>query len=88
MYLQPSLSLQTYHNALHHLREVTPGLKTIFTGHLPTLATPRLLDDLILCAQDILKNPGIGEETKTFAGQGLLWMHGDGKIIYDLNKVN
>lgn len=88
MYLEPSLSLRTYYAALLHLREVTPGLNTIFTGHLPTLATPRLLEDLILCAQDILQNPGIGEETKTFAGQGLLWMHGDGKIIYDLKKVN
>lgn len=87
MYLNHSLSIQTYYDALLHLREGIPEIKTIFTGHLPTLATPDLLDDLILCAQEIIQNPGIGEVTKTFAGQGLLWIHGKGQIIYDPDKV-
>ena len=87
LYLDHSQSLQTYYESLVHLREVTDGVKTIFTGHLPTMASPDLLDDLILCAQDIIQNPGIGDETKTFAGQGLLWIHGKGQIIYDLKKV-
>ena len=87
LYLDHSVSLHTYLNALLHLRESTPGLKIIFTGHLPTMAVPKLLDDLILCAQEILQNPGIGEATKTFAGEGNLWIYGDAQIIYDVNKV-
>jgi hydroxyacylglutathione hydrolase len=87
MYLEVSLPLQTYYNALVHLREKTPGLKLILTGHLPTLAEPDLLDDLILCAQEIMQKPGIGEPTTTFAGHGLLWNHGKGHIIYDPQRI-
>jgi len=87
MHIPVSLSLQTYYLFLVHLREVTRGVKTIFTGHLPTLAKPELLDDLISCAHEILKNPGIGEVTNTFAGEGLLWTHGLGNIIYNPKKI-
>ncbi len=87
MYLEHSLSLQTYYNALQHLQEGTPELKTIFTGHLPGPATPDLLDDLIQCAKEIIQQPGIGERVKTFAGQGFLWKHGKGQIIYDVEKI-
>jgi glyoxylase-like metal-dependent hydrolase (beta-lactamase superfamily II) len=87
LYLDHSTPLQTYYESLTRLRNLTPGVRTIFTGHLPTMAAPDLMDDLILCAGEIIENPGRGEAIQTFAGQGILWTHGKGQIIYDPKKV-
>lgn len=87
LYLKHSMPLQIYYNALLHLRDVTAGVEYIFTGHLPTLASPDLLDDLAACAKEIIQTPGIGEKTITFAGQGISWSHGQGQIIYDPNNI-
>jgi len=81
MYLKHSLPLRTYLASLQKLQ--TREFETLFPGHLPAPLDRQNLDDLIACCQEILERPGIGAHTKTFAGEGLLWKHGKGSIIYN-----
>jgi hydroxyacylglutathione hydrolase len=87
LYLKHSLSLETYRNALKRINAKGIEFDTIFPGHQPTPLGRDSLSDLIACAEDILSMPGIGEPTKTFAGEGLLWEHGKGRIIYNPDHV-
>jgi glyoxylase-like metal-dependent hydrolase (beta-lactamase superfamily II) len=81
MYLKHSLPLRSYLVSLRKLQ--ARDFETLLPGHLPAPLGRGNLEDLIACSQEILERPGIGEHTKTFAGEGLLWKHGLGTIIYD-----
>ncbi len=83
MYLEHSLPLRTYLDALTRIAEKYDRLEAIYPGHQPTPLGHDHLLDLIACAQEILLSPGIGTLTKTFAGEGLAWVHGKGQIIYN-----
>jgi hydroxyacylglutathione hydrolase len=87
LYLDVSLPLSRYLASLNKLHQLEADFDTIFPGHLPTPLGREALDDLAACAQEIIRQPGIGEPTTTFAGEGLLWVHGSGKIIYNPENV-
>ena len=87
LYLEHSLSLRTYHEALQVVAKKSSSFDTIFPGHQPTPLGKEHLLDLIACAEEILSKPGMGEPTKTFAGQGLSWIHGKGQIIYNPDNI-
>lgn len=81
LYLKHSLPLRNY---LISLEKLSPRMfETLLPGHLPAPLGRQNLEDLITCSQEILESPGIGEHTKTFAGEGFLWKHGLGTVIYD-----
>lgn len=87
LYLEHSLPVKTYRDALRQVKS-NNDIKTIYPGHQPTALDPGQLDDLIACADEILEDPERGEPTRTFAGEGLLWVHGKSQIIYDPKKVH
>jgi hydroxyacylglutathione hydrolase len=88
MYLQHSTSLSTYLAALKKVRERQAEFEVLLPGHQPTPLGKDQLHNLIACAEEILDEPGIGEPTRTFAGEGFLWKHGSGIIIYDPNRLH
>jgi hydroxyacylglutathione hydrolase len=87
LYLKHSLPLKTYYQALKRIDARSDSFDTIFPGHQPTQLGREHLLDLIACAEEILSKPGIGELTKTFAGEGLSWVHRNGQIIYSPENV-
>jgi glyoxylase-like metal-dependent hydrolase (beta-lactamase superfamily II) len=86
MYLKHSLPLRSYLASLQKLQ--ARDFEMLLPGHLPAPLGRGNLEDLLSCCSEILASPGIGELTKTFAGEGLLWKHGAGMIIYDPNKLS
>jgi hydroxyacylglutathione hydrolase len=88
LYLKHSLPVKTYFEALKRIDARSDSFDTIFPGHQPIPLGREYLSDLIACAEDILSKPGIGELTKTFAGEGLFWVHGKGKIIYNPENLS
>lgn len=85
MYLKHSLPLEVY---LASLRKINQRrFDTLFPGHQPTPLGRENLEDLIVCTEEILAEPGIGKLERTFAGEGLLWKHGRASIIYDPKKL-
>jgi hydroxyacylglutathione hydrolase len=87
MYLQHSTSLSTYLASLKKVRERQDEFEVLLPGHQPTPLGRNQLDALISCAEEILEGRGIGEPTRTFAGEGLQWKHGSGIIIYDPHRL-
>ncbi|MRR38719.1 MBL fold metallo-hydrolase, partial [bacterium] len=87
LYLAHSLTVKCYHQSLTRLVERSEEFHTIFPGHPPAPLGKQHLADLLACAGEILARPGIGEPTRTFAGQGLMWSHGSAQIIYAQDKV-
>ncbi len=87
LYLKHSLPLTVYKKALENILNRINDYYTLLPGHLPSPLKITQLEDLIACSIEILKNPGKGQLTKTFAGQGLLWKHGSGTIIYDPQNI-
>jgi len=85
MYLKHSLPLRTYLASMQKLQ--ARDFEMLLPGHLPAPLGRGNLEDLLTCCSEILASPGIGEQTKTFAGEGLLWKHGSGMIIYDFSKL-
>lgn len=85
LYLGHSMPLKTYRESLIKIRE--KSFDTILPGHLPAPLDRQILDDLIACASEILADPGRGKPEKTFAGEGLFWQYGRGKIIYDPDNL-
>jgi len=88
MYQDYCTPLCKYLDSLRKILERESEFETIFPGHQPTPLDRNQLHELIACADEILANPGIGEPTKTFAGEGLLWVHGKGQIIYNLENLH
>jgi glyoxylase-like metal-dependent hydrolase (beta-lactamase superfamily II) len=88
LYLEHSLPVRAYWETLRKVKERESEFETLFPGHHPIPLSREHLDDLLACAEEILKTPGIGEQTKTFAGEGLLWIHGKGQIIYNPKNFN
>jgi hypothetical protein len=87
MYLQHSTSLNTYLASLKKVQERQAEFKILLPGHQPTPLGRNQLDDLVSCAEEILDGRGIGVLTPTFAGEGLLWKHGSGMIIYNPQRL-
>jgi glyoxylase-like metal-dependent hydrolase (beta-lactamase superfamily II) len=87
LYLPHSLSVQAYWQALRRLQARAGEFETIFPGHPPVPLTRQHLAELVTCAESILARPGIGEPTRTFAGQGLLASHGAASILYSPENV-
>jgi hydroxyacylglutathione hydrolase len=83
LYLKHSLPLKIYYESLLRLREREQEFDTVLPGHPPAPLGKEQLYDLIVCVEEILEKPGRGTLEKTFAGEGLLWMHGGAKIIYN-----
>jgi hydroxyacylglutathione hydrolase len=83
MYLKHSVPVKTYCEGLKKLKEREDEFETLFPGHQPVPVGKSMLDDLIACAGEILDGSGVGERTQTFVGEGLLWTHGQGQIIYN-----
>jgi hydroxyacylglutathione hydrolase len=83
LYLKHSLPLRVYRESLIKLRERENEFDLLFPGHPPSPLGREYLYDLIACAEDILASPGRGAPTRTFVGEGLLWQHGVGTIIYN-----
>lgn len=81
MYLKHSMPLCTYLVSLQKLQG--RDFETLLPGHLPAPLGRGNLEDLIACCGEILSSPGIGEHTRTFAGEGLLWKYGKASIIYN-----
>jgi glyoxylase-like metal-dependent hydrolase (beta-lactamase superfamily II) len=87
LYLKHSLPLKIYWDALKRVDAKKTEFDAIFPGHQPTPLGREYLSDLITCAEEILASPGIGKHTRTFAGEGLLWSHGKGQIIYNPDNL-
>ena len=85
LYLTHSLPLRVYQSGLQKLQ--CKDTEVIFPGHLPAPLGKQILEDLAACCGEILAAPGIGEPTRTFAGEGMLWKHGSGSIIYNPNQL-
>jgi hydroxyacylglutathione hydrolase len=88
LYLKHSLPVKTYYEGLRRIEARGDSFDTIFPGHQPTQLGREYLLDLIACAEEILSRPGIGELTKTFAGEGLLWVHDKAQIIYSPGNIS
>lgn len=86
LYLKHSLPFRVYLESLEKLAERQAEFNTIYPGHNPTCLDKDLFFHLLECARHIAGNWGIGEWTRTFAGEGLLWEHADVSIIYDPNN--
>lgn len=87
LYLDHSLPLKTYHEALKKMGSRSDSFDIIFPGHQPAPLRRQHLYDLIACVEEVLARPGIGELTKTFAGEGLSWKYGAGTIIYNQQNI-
>ena len=87
MYLQNSTSLSTYLASLKKIRERQTEFEILLPGHQPTPLGKNQLNNLIYCAEEILDGRGIGEPTRTFAGDGLQWKHESGIIIYNPRRL-
>ncbi len=87
LYLEHSLPLQDYYQALRRLQSRAVEFTRIFPGHEPTPLGTDILDELIECCRQVILDPGRGEPMKTFAGQGLLWQYNQARVIYDPQKV-
>ena len=83
LYLEQSMPLKVYRDALIRINAKITDNYAIFPNHQPTPLGRDTLLDLIVCVEEVLAKPGIGEPTKTFAGEGLLWAHGKGQVIYN-----
>jgi hydroxyacylglutathione hydrolase len=83
LYLKHSLPFKVYFESIQDVKKREKEFETLFPGHNPTLLGKDLLDDLLHCAGEIWDQRGIGQLTKTFAGQGYLWKYGNASIIYD-----
>jgi hydroxyacylglutathione hydrolase len=87
LYLEHSVLLKTYYESLRKIKERENSFEILFPGHFPAPLGKEYLDDLIMCTEEVLHSPRIGESIKTYAGEGLLWKHGKGSIIYKPEKV-
>jgi glyoxylase-like metal-dependent hydrolase (beta-lactamase superfamily II) len=87
LYLKHSNPLTVFHHSLKKIKARENDFKTLLPGHRPTPMERKQLDDLIHCSEEILTGVGTGKPTHTFAGDGLLWVHGKGQIIYDPEKL-
>jgi hydroxyacylglutathione hydrolase len=83
LYLKHSLPFKVYFESIQIIKKRKNEFETLFPGHNPTPLGIDLLDDLLHCAGEIWDQRGIGQLTKTFAGQGYLWKNGNASIIYD-----
>ena len=83
IYPQYSTSLSMYLESLKKVRQRQAEFEILLPGHQPTPLGRDQLENLIACAEEILDGRGIGEPTRTFAGEGLQWKHGSGLIIYN-----
>jgi hydroxyacylglutathione hydrolase len=88
LYLEHSLPLETYHRSLLKLKARENEYDAILPGHQPTPLGRQQLGDLIACAGEILSGGVKGELTRTFAGEGLLWVHGKAQIIYNPHNLH
>ncbi len=87
VYLKHSTPLGVYLASLESLKARANESTIIFPGHEPTPLNTKHLDELIICAGEILQSPGRGVPARTFAGEGILWKHNDAAIIYDPKKL-
>jgi len=83
LYLKHSLPFKVYFESIQKIKKREKEFETLFPGHAPAPLGKDLLDDLLHCAGEIWDQRGIGQLTKTFAGQGNLWKYGNASIIYD-----
>jgi hydroxyacylglutathione hydrolase len=86
LYLKHSLPLVVYDSSLQKIKK--RKFDILFPGHQPTPLGRENLEDLIVCTEEILAEPGIGKLERTFAGEGLLWKHGRASIIYDPQNLS
>lgn len=87
LYLKHSLPLHTYWESLKRVTQREDEFEMLLPGHQPYPLGREHLSDLITCAGEIIRRPGIGQLTRTFAGEGLQWSHGKVSIIYDPKNV-
>jgi glyoxylase-like metal-dependent hydrolase (beta-lactamase superfamily II) len=87
LYLKHSKPVLTYWESLKKIKQREEELELLLPGHQPYPLTREHLSDLITCSEEIIHQPGIGEFTQTFAGEGLLWRYGKVSIIYDPENV-
>jgi hydroxyacylglutathione hydrolase len=83
LYLKQSLPFAVYRQSLKAIKKREDEFEKMFPGHNPTPLRKDLLDDLLYCTNEIWDQRGIGQLTKTFAGEGYLWHYGKASIIYD-----
>lgn len=88
LYLSHALPLRRYSEALKRVRQRQDEFELILPGHAPTPIGKEYLNDLIACTEEILNNPRLGEPVKTFVGEGFLWKHGKGSIIYNQSNLS
>jgi hydroxyacylglutathione hydrolase len=86
LYLKHSLPLVVYDSSLQKIKK--RKFDILFPGHQPAPLGRENLEDLIVCTEEILAEPGIGKLERTFAGEGLLWKHGRASIIYDPQNLS
>lgn len=87
LYLEYSEKLDIYLQGLKKLNLRIENGTILFPGHLPGPLNRAYLLDLIKCVEEVVLNPGLGTLTKTFVGEGLLWEHGRGQIIYNPKNI-
>jgi hydroxyacylglutathione hydrolase len=83
LYLKHSLPLHVYRESLCKIQKRSREFEKLFAGHNPVPLQKKHLENLILCCEEIFKEPGRGTLTKTFAGEGYLWQHESAQIIYN-----
>jgi glyoxylase-like metal-dependent hydrolase (beta-lactamase superfamily II) len=86
LYLKHSLPFRIYLESMEKLASRQAEFDTIYPGHNPTGLHKEIFFQLLECARHIAANWGIGEWTRTFAGEGMLWKQSDVSIIYDPNN--
>jgi hydroxyacylglutathione hydrolase len=90
LHLDESLPLRQYHENLRRLRTFSGEFDTILPGHadLQALPLPKgLLDDLVAGIGRILAGELVGQEEKTFAGDGLRCDFGSCGIVYRPDRL-
>jgi len=87
LYLKHSLSVRTYWESLKQVKQREGEFEKLFPGHHPYPLSKKHLSDLLAGALEILQDPGIGDPTRTFVGEGLQWRHGNTSIIYNPSNV-
>lgn len=86
LYLKHSLPFSEYVSSLQRIKDRENEFEILYPGHNPTPLGKEIFYQLFKCAEEIFKNRGIGELTRTFAGEGYLWKNEKASIIYNPNN--
>lgn len=87
LFLDHSEPLQTYLCSLYGIKARIHQDTLLLPGHQPTPLYYDHFLDLLACAEEIIASPGIGAHEVTFAGEGLLYKHGQASILYNPDKI-